>query len=62
MAAYRDTFKLLLRFVTETTTHSAATLQVEDLNAGSHSAISHRAQNNAVQYDPDAQCPSCSDS
>lgn len=31
IAAYRDTFKLLLRFVTETTKHATATLQVEDL-------------------------------
>lgn len=31
IAAYRDTFKLLLRFVTESATRSAATLHVEDL-------------------------------
>jgi integrase/recombinase XerD len=30
-AAYRDTFKLLLRFLAETTRHSADTLHVEDL-------------------------------
>jgi site-specific recombinase XerD len=31
IAAYRDTFKLLLRFVAETTTRSAAALQVEEI-------------------------------
>lgn len=31
LAAYRDTLKLLLRFIAESTTRPAATLQVEDL-------------------------------
>ena len=52
IAAYRDTFKLLLRFIAESTPRTV-TLQVEDLGPDRTHTLSDGARNDPAQYDQD---------
>jgi site-specific recombinase XerC len=59
VAAYRDSVKLLLRFMVETTHRSASTLQVEDLTPDRILQFLDGARNHTAQFDPHAQRASC---